>query len=194
MSSSAIALFGGTFDPIHLGHLAVAQLALESLHLSEVIFIPTAHNPLKGVDTTGRGHRLRMVEQAVEGYSHFSVWAGEVTRGGESYTVETLRYFKELHPNTQIYFVIGADSVEGFHHWYKAQEILSLVTLAVVQRPGFELCFDPSLPIDTFVEIPSPHWGISSTTLREYLKDGFSCEFLLQKTVQQYIKQHKIYV
>ena len=191
--SQSVVLFGGSFDPLHLGHLALAQLAYETLDVSQVIFIPTSQNPLKGSGYASAVDRIAMVEEVLIDIPHFSVWPGEVDRKGRSYTFNTLEQITQEFALQKPYFLMGSDSVASFHQWYKAKELLSLMTPAIVQRPGIPCVFDASLGEVEVVEIPSPHWGISSSMIREYLAHGLSGTYLLPPSVIRYIEQHKLY-
>ena len=193
MNRESLLLFGGSFDPIHMGHLAIAQLALETLGLQKVLFIPAAHNPLKESRATNSDHRLAMVEHAIESNSQFICWDGEIKRSGDSYTYDTIVTLEKEYPNTDLYFLIGSDNVASFHRWYRAADIIAKVTLVVVERPGFEVVFSPELALESFKTVLSPYWGISSSLLRNYLKDGLSCNYLLPSEVVRYIDQKKLY-
>lgn len=132
-----IGIYGGTFDPIHNGHIEIAKAVKRELGLDSLVFVVAADPPHK--DITGRTPaelRLKMVELALENEDGIEVSDIEIKRGGVSYTVETLEYFKSLHPDSELFFILGADMLSSFSNWYKPVEILGLASLAAVQRSG----------------------------------------------------------
>jgi len=132
-----IGVFGGTFDPPHVGHLALAEWAREALRLDRVIFMPAARPPHKRRRrVTPADDRVAMTRLAVRGNRHFRVSTLEVRRTGPSYTVDTLRALRKAHPRASFWLLIGEDSLAEFHTWHAPGEILALARLAVAGRPG----------------------------------------------------------
>jgi nicotinate-nucleotide adenylyltransferase len=131
-----IGLFGGTFDPPHLGHLAIAERARECLRLDQVIFMPSGTPPHKrGAEISRAAARVAMTRLAVRDHPAFTLDTLETRRRGASYTVDTLRTLRAQHPRARLYLVIGEDSLEEFHTWHEPESILALATLVVAPRP-----------------------------------------------------------
>src|SRR6058998_1545633 len=133
-----IGILGGTFNPIHVGHLLIAQDAMEAARLDRVLFIPSAtppHKPLAG--NVSAAHRLRMAKLAIAGDKRFAVDDLEIRRGGKSYSVDTLRELKRRYRRAEFYFIIGADSLSELHLWKDARRLVKLCRFIAVNRPGY---------------------------------------------------------
>ncbi len=191
---SPIGILGGSFDPVHNGHCAVAQLAQEHFSLKKVYFIPAFIPPHK-IDTVtiSARHRLNMLQKAVQGNKSFCIWDGEIKRGGISFTVDTLRTLKKMYPHSVLYFIIGSDNLSEILTWNNYKKIIKMVTLCVAHRPGYAMRIPSQLSKATIVTFPSPEWGISSTMIRTYLAKGKSCRYILPQKVVEYIKKNKLY-
>ena len=197
-----IGIFGGTFDPIHLGHLMVAEEARVLLDLDEVIFIPAGQPWFKSEEyVTDMKHRLAMVECATAANPYFSVSDIETTRSGPTYTVETL---KELRKNysceDRLYFIIGVDSLRELDRWQHPEQLFELAKLVGVYRPGHE-DFDPeSLNVITpgassnVVMLDGPLVEISATDLRHRVATGVSIRYRVPESVEAYIREHGLYL
>lgn len=193
-------IFGGTFDPPHMGHLILAELARSALRLNEVVFIPAAQPPHKlDEEFSDVRHRLEMTRLAIAGNEHFSLSTIEVDRGGPSYTVDTLRTLRQEWGETvDIYFIIGADSLVEFPSWHRPEEILEMCRLAVVRRPGIDIDFDalerqlPGIEDRTYF-VPAPLIEISSTKVREQVAADRSIRYLVPRAVERYIYQQGLY-
>lgn len=186
-----VAFFGGTFDPVHLGHMLVAQDALEGLGLGRVIFIPAGQNPLKAnAPSASDAQRLAMLKLATEGHPHFAVWEGELGRQGPSYTIETVEALKKEYQG-ECYWIIGADQVGQLSRWHRAEELARMTRFACLARPGAENAHPP----DGFtVEYISGHpFAVSSTEIRERIARGKPIDFLVPERVRDYISTSKIY-
>lgn len=192
-----IGILGGTFDPPHIGHLAIARAALEKLELDEVIFLPAARNPLKDrkVITSGK-HRLGMVEALVRNEERMAVSDMELTRGGTSYTVDTLGELQMVQP-AEYWFLLGSDSLRGLPNWKNPQRLLRLARLGVVARPPiFERDLLNNIPDDfrsrvDVVEMPPME--VSSTDLRDRLKRRLNVSAWIPQDVLKYISTHQLY-
>jgi len=185
-------IFGGTFDPIHLGHLITARSVKEIRNLSKIIFIPANTSPLKqNVKSASPIHRLEMTRLAVEKYDGFSVSDYEINRSGISYSIDTIKYFKKLCPNIDL--IIGYDNFLVFDKWYLWEEILNLVNVVVLKR-FFEQPIQNKIKLDNFVFIESPTIQISSTIIRERHSNNLPIDLLVTPEVLNYIKQNNIYV
>lgn len=182
------AILGGTFDPIHNGHLKIAEAALKEYHLDRVIFL-TSGNPPHKKDRRILDAKIRhiMVKRATSGIDGFEPCGWEVNRKEYSYTVNTLKYFNELYPDDEIYFIIGGDSLRDFDKWYMPQEILKLCTLLVYDRSGGQLKSD-------FAKIiPGEKIDISSTKIREMVANGEDISHLVPKAVNDFILRNNLY-
>ena len=199
-----VGLIGGTFDPIHYAHLAVAEEVYVALNLTEMVFIPAGQPPHKsGQECTESHHRLAMVQLAIASNPHFTLSRVEIDRQGPSYLVDTLRILHDQWgPDTELFFVIGWDSLEEFHTWYKAVDILAQLTgLVAVRRPGYEedrgynKALETRLPAITqhLVVVPAPQLAISSTDLRRRVAEGRPIRYQTPEAVEHYIMEHSLY-
>ena len=189
-----IGILGGIFDPVHNGHLAVASLACDFLSLSNVLFIPAGVPPHKKATVSASPEeRLMMLQMALEGISRVQIWDKEVYSEGVSYTIDTLEVLVKQFPDRKLYFIMGADNLNEIRTWHRYRDILSLVTLCVTERPGYAMDIPASLAGARIKTFPSPHWGVSSSLLREYLHKGYSCRHLLPEPVLAYILEKKLY-
>ncbi len=188
-----IALFGGTFDPVHLGHLIVAEWAWDMLGLDKVFFIPNHIHPFrKRTNITPPEQRLAMLKLALQTYPDFEVSAVELERKGVSYTVDTLEYFHQEYPESELFFLIGADNLQKFDHWKQPERILKLARIVVYNRDDTNRTAIPRRS-SRFIYLNSPNIKISSTQIRERIKQGHSCKSMLPLNVWQYIEQNSIY-
>jgi nicotinate-nucleotide adenylyltransferase len=183
-----IGLFGGTFDPIHIGHLIIAEEVRRKLSLSEVWFIPSYVPPHKRDAVITPEHRLKMVELAIQSNKHFKVIDIELKRKGKSYTLDTMKQLKEDYPDEEFYFIIGADMVEYLPNWYKIDELIRLVQFVGVKRSGYKL--ESAYPVK---EVEVPLIEISSTELRKRLGKGESTYYWIPEEVRQYIREMGLY-
>lgn len=185
-----IGLFGGSFDPIHLGHLIVGRSVAEALGLSELRFMPTGEQPLKqGRHGAGAAHRAAMVEAAIGGEAGFAVERHEVDRPGRSYTVDTLRALRAREPGAEFLLLIGADAAADLGQWREAAALPGLARLVAFARAG-----SPP-PSDSLLHrvVEAPAVEISSTAIRRRVADGRSIRYLVPDTVADYIAAHGLY-
>ncbi len=199
-----MALMGGTFDPIHLAHLIVAEEVRAVLKLDKITFIPAGDPPHKpGRVQTDKQHRLRMVQLAIASNPHFLISRIEVERSGPSYLVDTLRQLhQEYGKEVELSFIIGGDSLELFETWHDPRGILTqLDHLIVVRRPGYvetiayNKQLEDRLPGITrrLLTVEVPQMDISSTDLRRRVREGFPIKYQVPEAVEAYIKQHGLY-
>jgi len=187
-----IALFGGTFDPVHLGHLIVAEWAWDALDLDKVIFIPNHIHPFrKRRDITPPQQRLDMLELALQAYPNFEVSDVELERKGVSYTVDTLEYLHKIYPDSELFFLIGADNLLKFDEWKEPQRILELAKIVIYNRDDSRIEDDTRQ--ERMIYLNSPNIKISSTQIRERIKQGHSCKSMLPLDVWRYIEENHIY-
>ena len=196
-------LFGGTFDPVHYGHLLLAECCREQCGLERVWFLPAAVPPHKQQrQTTPAAARIEMLELAIAGNEAFSVSRYEVDRGGISYTVDTLEHFRQMQPEGELMLLMGADMLNDLPHWHEAARVCELALPVVVRRPGEgELNFDVLASIASAERIDEirrhqvemPPIGISSTDLRRRVAAGQSIRYQTPRAVQKYIETHGLY-
>jgi nicotinate-nucleotide adenylyltransferase len=192
--SLRVGIFGGTFDPIHLGHLVLAELTHEALGLDRVVFVPARVPPHKGDAGASPEHRFRMTDLAVRDNPHFEVSDVEIRRDGPSYTVETLRRFREEHPGgTEHYLMMGADSARDLESWRDHEEILHGSTVVVMGRPGVERQQLPAPVAARATVVPTPLLEISSTEIRRRVRDGDTIRYLVVEPVEKYIRSQGLY-
>lgn len=191
-----IGLFGGTFDPIHFGHLNLAIHLFEAHHLDRVLFCPVSQSPFKKErSAAGKDHRKEMTRIGIEGFSGFELFLFEMEKGGVSYTVETLRHLREKERFAELFLLLSQESVHSFHRWHHAEEIVSLARPIIGMREGWKGTIPPS-PIEKELALgltPTPLMEISSTSVRERLKKNLYCGHLVPGKVLDYIEQNQLY-
>jgi nicotinate-nucleotide adenylyltransferase len=188
---------GGTFDPIHYGHLVTAEEALSQFSLDEVVFVPTGQPWMKeGREVSAPEDRYLMTVIATASNPRFSVSRIEVDRGGPTYTVETLLALREQRPDADLYFITGADSMLEIFHWKDPDEALSLAHFIAATRPGYDLtrfAQDAAArhPNVTLMDVPA--LAISSTDIRERVRQGRPIHYLVPEGVKSYIEKMGLY-
>ena len=189
-----IGLLGGSFDPIHLGHLIIAQDAREQLGLHGVAFIPAAQSPHKANGTLATNRqRLEMVRAAVATLPYATVNTKELDDGGKSYTAETISALRAEAPDTDFYWIIGADQLAALPNWARIDYLLSEVNFVAVCRPGHALSVPPSLPAERLRLIEGHLIEISSTEIRQRIADGQPVDLFLPGPVQAIIARDGLY-
>lgn len=196
-----LGILGGTFDPVHFGHLAAAEEARARLALPEVRFIPAWQPPHKlERRVTTAAHRLAMVRLAIADNPAFQLSTEEIDRGGASYTVDTLQHLKRhLGEECDLYFIVGSDALVDFLRWREPHRVLELATLVVVQRPGtpqYDMtALRRQLPnIDQrLTMLEGPRFDLSSTELRERVRTGLPIRYQVPEEVRHYITEHRLY-
>ncbi len=213
-----IGVFGGTFNPIHCGHLRAAEEAREALSLDRVLFVPAGNPPLKSGDIAEAGKRYRMVEMAIAGNSFFEVLDIECSRGGKSFTVDTLEELQGRHPGSELYFILGIDAFLDIPNWWMPERLIALTHFILLARPGTKFSDLPASPyladgraiigeIDGVsghaevrlisgrkaVLLPVTPLAISSTEIRRRLRTGLSIKYLLPEQVESFIISNKLY-
>lgn len=188
-----LGLFGGSFDPVHLGHLLVAQAAREELGLTRLFFIPASQSPFKpGQPPTSPIDRLRLLRLALVGKEWCSLDEQEIGRGGVSYTIDTLRDYRRRFPSAQLYYLIGADHVPQLPKWREAEELARLAQFVALPRPGqAEAPFPPPFRGRTLKGFPL---GISSSEIRARVKAGLSIEHLVPGPVAEAVRNYGLYL
>ncbi|TGE32503.1 nicotinate-nucleotide adenylyltransferase [Desulfosporosinus sp. Sb-LF] len=196
-----LGIMGGTFDPIHYGHLVAAEMARVEFHLDKVLFIPTGNPPHKiGRDVSAAELRYEMVERAIQDNPAFELSALEIKRNGPSYTVDTLRVLRRTWPDYELYFITGSDALLEIFSWRDAEEVLTLIQFIGAARPGFDAS-DFLLKVqednpETQGRIHSlevPALAISSTDIRTRVGRGEPIRYLLPEPVRLFIQQRGLY-
>ena len=186
-----IGIIGGTFNPIHIGHLILAQDSQITLGLDKVVFIPVNLPALKeSVELISAHLRLKMVKIAIKGNPRFAVSSVEIDRGGKSYTIDTLRYFKKRHPNDELYFIVGSDASMSLNKWKDFQEIIEIAHFVVAKRSGFSV---DNLP-EGVKAIDISQIEVSSSQVRERIKESLPIYYLVPNKVRRYILKKGLYL
>jgi len=197
----SVGVFGGTFDPVHHGHLAIAEEAREALGLEAVMFVPAAASPFKTDRTAARAeHRLAMVEAAIAGNDGFRASRVELDRPPPSYTVDTLATIAERTPPDRLWLVVSTEALAGLPQWREPGRILDLARIAVVPRAGHHTVgrgwVEETFPgrAERFSFLPGPLLPISGSVVRRRVAAGRSVRYLVPDAVAQYIKMYGLYL
>ncbi len=214
-----LGVFGGTFNPIHYGHLRAAEEAREILGLERILFVPSGNPPLKSLDLADAAQRYEMVRQAVSGNPFFDVLDIECASPEKSYTVNTIERLKEMFPASSLYFMLGIDAFIDLPNWYMPEKLVSIVNFAVLARPWSkfsDLVSSPHMKADSakmqeldccrtgFLSVMLPSGreavllrttpiAIASTDIRRRIREGLSIKYLLPAEVESIIISKKIY-
>lgn len=208
-SQEHIGIFGGTFDPIHLGHIKPSEDIAKQLGLAQVLLVPAHIPPHKQSTIASTSQRKKMVELVCKEMSLFALDERELKRHSKSFTIDTIKELKRLHPDARLYFFIGTDSLISLPTWYQIDELLTLCHFIVSTRPGY--C--PSTLTDASIRarmtsdvlkvkqqsagkillLETCQVDISSTLIRQKLKNNENCTKFLPKGVAQFIEHHKLY-
>jgi nicotinate-nucleotide adenylyltransferase len=197
-----IGLFGGSFDPVHYGHLLLAECCRGECRLDEVHFLPAAVPPHKWRDVTAAGLRVEMLELAIAGHPAFSVSRYEVKRGGVSYTVDTLRHYHAEYPGSELFLLLGADMLLDLPSWREASEVCRLAIPVVAARPGFDdpdysciakMASSEQIAVFSQYHVTMPQIGVSSTEIRRRVAAGQSIRYWTPRAVEKYIEEHGLY-
>ncbi|HYG59561.1 MAG TPA: nicotinate-nucleotide adenylyltransferase [Symbiobacteriaceae bacterium] len=196
-----VGIMGGTFDPIHFGHLAAAEGAMHVAGLDRVIFMPNRQPPHKaGRPVTPAEHRAAMVRLAIQDNPHFAFSHLELERDGPSYTLYTVRAIQEQHPDWRLAFLAGMDSLVELTTWYEYRTLLGLIDMVIFTRPGYSAqrrdaalaALGPELTGRIqLIEVPGV--AVSSTELRERSSQGYPLRYLVPDAVLRYIQEHQLY-
>lgn len=192
-SQQSIGLFGGSFDPVHCGHLLVAQAALEELSLSRLFFIPAAQSPFKPQTAPApAAERVRMLRLALAGQVACEIDEQELRRGGTSFTIDTVRDYTRRFPGAELFYLIGADHVPTLPAWREAEELAGLVEFVVIPRPGQVAAKFPA-PFRGR-ELAGFPMGLSSSVVRQRVRTGLPVRGLVPEAVAEAILNSKLYL
>lgn len=178
-------LFGGSFDPIHLGHIEAARAAMTAAGLDRVIFLPSGRSPHKNL-CASPFDRFNMTKEAVGDIPGFIVSDFETKKETKCYSAETVKEFKKLYPDDELYFIIGDDEYASFDKWYKADELIKMCRFLVITRHGEDIR-------PPFIGVNMPKIPISSSMIREVLKNGGDITPYVNKSTARYIQKNKLY-
>ncbi len=185
-----IGVLGGTFDPIHIGHLAAASEVHAALSLDRVLVVPAAEQPFKrGRECASGEERLAMARIAVAGDPRLEVSDVDIARGAPTYTIDTMMELDAAHPDAEWFFVTGADALARLDEWRESEQLRELATFVGVTRPGYEV--PVGLPDVPLVEVPA--LGVSSTDVRRRVGLGLPIRYLVPDMVADYIGEHHLY-
>ncbi len=188
-----IGIFGGSFNPVHLGHLLVAQAAMEELGLNRLFFVPAAQSPFKtGIEMALANARLQLLRLALAGKTNCEVDDQEIQRGGISYTIDTLRNYAAKFPSAKLFYLIGADNAAKLNEWREPTELARLAEFVAVPRPGGAAAvFPPPFHGWTLKGFP---FAVSSSEIRARVKAGLPIENLVPIAVAEAIRNGQLYV
>ncbi|MFN4259637.1 MAG: nicotinate-nucleotide adenylyltransferase [Gemmataceae bacterium] len=202
-ATKRVGVFGGTFDPVHLGHLIVAEQCREQARLDEVWFVPAARPPHKsGRELTPFSQRVEMLALALAGNPAFRIDELENERPGPSYMADTLAELRRRHPDAELFFILGADSLNDLPYWHEPRRIVELAHLLIVDRPGWTMCSEDELrrmtrlPADVPLRsqvIHVPLLDNSSSDIRRRVAEGRGIRYLVPRAVEAYIEDKKLY-
>ncbi len=193
-----IGILGGTFDPIHYGHLFIAEEARARFRLNNVVFIPNGQPPHKnGAEITPARHRFAMTQTGIAGNPHFLCSPIEVQRAGVSYTVDTLAALREMYPEAELFYITGVDAVAEILTWKRHADVIRMATFLAATRPGFDLkTLKEKLPQEYLARvllIGSTYLGISSTDIRDRVRQNLPARYLTPDSVLKYIYKNQLY-
>lgn len=181
-----IGIYGGTFDPVHHGHLILACQALEEFKLDRLVFVPAAESPFKIHNHTAPAtDRLAMLQLAIKGEDRFEVDPVEIERGGVSYSIDTVKMFRSRDPEAELFFLVGEDNAYRLTEWHRFEELKKMVGFVVLSRS--EDFQSPEYPV------VQRRIEISSTEIRNRVANGESITYLVPESVKRYIEQHQLY-
>ena len=199
MAAVKLGIVGGTFDPLHVGHLVLAEQAREQLGLAQVLWVPSGDPWRKsGRAVSPSRQRLDMVRLAIADNAAFQLCTLEVDRPGPTYSVDTLTALRAQHPEAELVFLVGLDALEDLPRWHRPEQIMQLATLAVAPRGSDRLSrehLERLLPglADAVVWVEIPRIDVSATDLRRRAAEGRSLRYLVPDAVEAYIREHKLY-
>ncbi|MBB5173970.1 nicotinate-nucleotide adenylyltransferase [Texcoconibacillus texcoconensis] len=186
-----VGIIGGTFDPPHIGHLLMAEEARLRVNLDEVWWLPNRIPPHKKQPSqTSEKDRLALTERMVSLHEHYQLSTVELERDGRSYTYDTMKQLCERYSDTRFYFIIGGDMIDDLPNWYRIDDLLELVTFIGIDRPGYRNV----PPYDEWmIHLEGALVDVSSSSIRNQIKEGSLNQFLLTKDVFDYIKEYRLY-
>ncbi len=202
MKCNRIGILGGSFNPVHLGHLSMAEVAAEKFRLDKVLFVPCKVSPFKIGDdaVVSDADRLEMLKVSIAGNRRFEISEIELSRGGVSYSVDTVKALQDIYPSSKLFFIIGSDSLMNLSQWHKIQTLLTLCDFVIIKRPNVDerLFIEGDIPHDCVERLQQNRvtgslMEISSTDIRRKVAEGGSIARLVSPAVENYIETHRLY-
>lgn len=186
-----IGILGGTFNPIHIGHLAMAEVARDRCGLDQVVFVPCFLPPHKNIrNLVKAADRYNMVRLGLKDNPFFKASDFEINKGGKSYTIDTVRHFQSVVPaQAKLFFIVGGDNLEELPTWRDIKEILKIVTFVVINRPGHK----PTGPYVKHLPVRMPGIDVSASYIRHCIQQGHSIRYFVPEPVAQYIEKRRLY-
>jgi nicotinate-nucleotide adenylyltransferase len=192
-----LGLMGGTFDPVHVGHLVIAEAAREEFRLDQVVWIPAGDPPHKDRKVSDQEHRYAMAVLATASHPDFVVSRLELEREGPSYALDTIRHFRKQVKPQELFFITGADAILEILTWHRHDEVIRQCRFVAATRPGYDLGRLRRLLPDAYMDrihvFSAPEVDVSSTGIREKLAAGRSVRYLVPEPVEQYLTKHRLY-
>jgi len=192
-----IGIIGGTFDPVHIGHLIAADQVLFYQKLDEIWFMPANNPPHKlNLNISSYEHRVEMLNQVLILDSRYKICTIEMERTGPSYTIDTMKELKVRYPQDSFYFIIGGDMIRDLAKWYKIEELIKLVQFIGLERIGYTdntLTEQEKQIINKVIMVPMPQLEVSSSLIRDWIKMGRDIRYVVLEGVEHYIKEKKLY-
>lgn len=189
-----LGIFGGTFDPLHVGHLIVADDAAFALALDQVLFVPAGAHPLKGGSVEASASlRARMIREAIAGLERFVLDERELKRDGSSYTIDTVNELAQENPGAELYVLVGSDILKELHRWHRAKELAERARIIVMSRADVRAPDEPEVDIE-YTRVEVAHIGISSTEIRERVRRGRPYRYLVPDNVYRTIENSALYL
>lgn len=189
-----IGILGGTFDPVHWGHLVMAETAQSQAHLDVVIWIPTSNPHYKRVaQPTPLVHRLAMVQRAIADHPHFTVSTDDEAQTGRSFAIDTLVNLQDRYPDRCWFWIIGTDALQTLPKWYRYHDLITRCVWLIAPRSGHEMIIPPDMPSNCWQLLHMPLIGLSSSLIRQYVQQGQSIRYLVPDAVRAYITAHRLY-
>jgi nicotinate-nucleotide adenylyltransferase len=189
-----IGIFGGTFNPPHIGHLITAESVRETIALDRIIFMPSYISPHKqeGEQYSAR-HRFTMTKIAIASNNRFDISNEEIEKGDTSYTIDTLDHLRKTHDNASLYLIVGMDNYITFHLWKEPKRILEHTTLVVMNRPNYPQIINEIIGTTNVLFVDVPDIDISSSDIRQRMKEGRSVKYLVPDDVERYMIDNNLY-
>jgi len=191
VTAARIGVFGGSFDPIHNGHLAAASAVQQAMNLDRVLFVPAGDQWQKHLSASAQD-RLAMVAVAIDQHPGFEVSDVDVRRSGATYTVDTLKELQSQNPDSNLFFILGTDAAAGLQSWKSPVELLNLAEFVVVTRPGSDFS-EPDFAVGRLTRFEFDALDLSSTSMRSKLKSGNTATGEVPESVLDYIQEHNLY-
>jgi nicotinate-nucleotide adenylyltransferase len=189
-----IGILGGSFDPVHEGHIALAQAALDTFSLDEIRFMPCAQQALKEHAPAAAKDRCAMLRLALAKHPRFVLDCREIYRGGKTYTYDTLTALRNEEPEATFWFIIGMDSARSFSKWYRAEELPNLCKFILFDRPGITAPAATEIPGLTAYRLTGPLVDISSSTIREAIAEKSTIRYAICDLEERYLRDHNLYL